>query len=186
MRQDQPDAAIDPSSTIDDDLELRSRAYDHPDATLLIGEAQEFYVALYGGPDETPFSPEEFAPPVGRFLVGYWAGEPVATGGWRFSDAGVPAVAKRPAEIKRMFVRQSARHRGFARRMLAALEADAAATGADWMILQTAHPQVAAVALYRSSGYTEIESFGYYAESDDVLNLGRPLSRSMTQRPDSR
>lgn len=186
MRQDQADAAIDPPSTIDDDLELRSRAYDHPDATLLIGEAQEFYVALYGGPDETPFSPEEFAPPVGRFLVGYWAGEPVATGGWRFSDAGVPAVARRPAEIKRMFVRQSARHRGFARRMLAALEADAAAAGADWMILQTAHPQVAAVALYRSSGYTEIESFGYYAESDDVLNLGRPLSRSMTQRPDSR
>lgn len=132
MRQDQADAAIDPPSTTDNDLELRSRAYDHPDATLLIGEAQEFYVALYGGPDETPFSPEEFAPPVGRFLVGYWAGEPVATGGWRFSDAGVPAVAKRPAEIKRMFVRQSARHRGFARRMLAALEADAAAAGADW------------------------------------------------------
>ncbi|HZA31382.1 MAG TPA: GNAT family N-acetyltransferase, partial [Propionibacteriaceae bacterium] len=98
-----------------------------------------------------------------------------------FTDAGVPAVAKRPAEIKRMFVRQSARHRGFARRMLAALEADAAAAGADWMILQTAFPQLAAVALYRSSGYTEIESFGYYAESDDVLNLGRPISRSMTQ-----
>ena len=71
------------------------------------------------------------------------------------------------------------------RALLAALEADAAAAGADWMILQTAYPQVAAVALYRSSGYTEIESFGYYAESDDVLNLGRSLSRSMTQRPGS-
>ena len=74
-----------------------------------------------------------------------------------------------------MFVRESARHRGFARQMLAALEADAAAAGADWMILETAHPQVAAVALYRSSGYTEIDSFGYYAESDGALNLGRPL-----------
>jgi len=59
--------------------------------------------------------------------------------------------------------------------MLAALEADAAAAGADWMILETAHRQVAAVALYRSSGYTEIESFGYYAGSDGVLNLGRQL-----------
>lgn len=175
MTLDRADAGSDPPSTTGAELELKPRTYDHPDATRLIAEAQEFYVALYGGPDETPFTPEEFAPPVGRFLVGYWAGEPVAIGGWRFSDAGVPAGAQRPAEIKRMFVRESARHRGYARQMLAALEADAAAAGADWMILQTAHPQVAAVALYRSSGYTEIESFGYYAESDGVLNLGRPL-----------
>ena len=175
MRLNRTDAGIDPSSTPDVEFEVRPRAYDHPDATLLIAEAQKFYVALYGGPDETPVTPEEFDPPVGRFLVGYRAEEPVATGGWRFSDAGVPAAAKRPAEIKRMFVRESARHRGYARRMLAALEADAATAGADWMILETAHPQVAAVALYRSSGYTEIDSFGYYAGSEDVLNLGRPL-----------
>ena len=172
---DQTDAEIDPSSTADGEFEVRRRAYDHPDATLLIAEAQRFYVALYGGPDETPCTPAEFAPPAGRFLVGYRAEEPVAAGGWRFSDAGVPTGARRPAEIKRMFVRESARHRGYARRMLAALEADAAAAGADWMILETAQPQVAAVALYRSSGYTEIESFGYYAGSDGALNLGRPL-----------
>ena len=176
MTSDPTDAGIDSSSITDGEFEVRSRAYDHPDATLLIAEAQEFYVALYGGPDETPFIPREFAPPSGGFLVGYWAGVPVATGGWRFSDACVPAAARRPAEIKRMFVRRSARHRGFARQMLAALEVDAAAAGADWMILETAYPQVAAVALYRSAGYTEIESFGYYAGSDDVLNLGRPLS----------
>ena len=163
------------TSTVGAELELQPRAYDHPDATLLIAEAQDFYVALYGGPDETPFSVEEFTAPRGRFLVGYLDGEPVATGGWRFSDAGVPAAARRPAEIKRMFVRTSVRHRGFARRMLHALEADAAAAGADWMILETAHPQRAAVALYRSSGYIEIESFGYYAGSDDALNLGRKL-----------
>jgi GNAT superfamily N-acetyltransferase len=169
------DGGSDPPQTTAAELELKPRAYDHPDAARLIAEAQEFYVTLYGGPDETPFNPEEFAPPVGRFLVGYWAGKPAAIGGWRFSDAGVPAAARRPAEIKRMFVRESARHRGYARQMLAALEADAAAAGADWMILETAHPQVAAVALYRSSGYTEIEAFGYYAGSDAVLNLGRPL-----------
>jgi ribosomal protein S18 acetylase RimI-like enzyme len=175
MTPDQADAESDPLSTTCAQLEVKPRAYDHPDAARLIAEAQKFYVALYGGPDETPFTPNDFAPPVGRFLVGYWAGEPVATGGWRFSDAGVPAGARRPAEIKRMFVRESARHRGHARQMLAALEADATAAGADWMILETAHRQVAAVALYRSSGYTEIEPFGYYAGSDGVLNLGRPL-----------
>jgi GNAT superfamily N-acetyltransferase len=142
---------------------------------MLVAEAQKFYIALYGGPDETPFAPEEFAPPHGAFLVGYLSGEPVATGGWRFSDAGVPADARRPAEIKRMFVRESVRKRGLARQLLAGLEAEASAAGADWMILEAAYPQVAAVALYRSAGYTPIESYGYYAGSSDVLNLGKPL-----------
>ena len=56
------DAAHGPPSTTPAELELKPRAYDHPDATRLIAEAQEFYVALYGGPDETPFTPEEFVP----------------------------------------------------------------------------------------------------------------------------
>jgi GNAT superfamily N-acetyltransferase len=149
--------------------------YDHPDVAMLVAEAQDFYFALYGGPDETPFTAADFSSPRGAFLVGYLSGEPVATGAWRFSKAGVPVEARRPAEIKRMFVRESRRNRGFARRMLAALEADAAAAGADWMILETAYPQVAAVALYRSAGYTPIQPFGYYAGHGDVLNLGKPL-----------
>ena len=164
-----------------DELDVRYVRYDHPDAVMLVAEAQDFYIALYGGPDETPFAPEDFATPRGAFLVGYLGGEPVATGGWRFSDAGVPASARRPAEIKRMFVRESVRKRGLGRRVLAALEADAAAAGADWMILETAYPQVAAVALYRSAGYAPIESYSYYAGHKEVLNLGKRLRQ---QRPE--
>lgn len=156
------------------ELDLRQVRYHHPDTAMLVAEAQDFYIALYGGPDESPFTPEEFERPRGAFLVGYLDGEPVAMGGWRFSDAGVPASARRPAEIKRMFVREAMRQRGLAHQVLAALEADAAKAGADWMILQTAYPQVAAVALYRSAGYTSIESYGYYAGSE-VLNLGKRL-----------
>ncbi len=74
-----------------------------------------------------------------------------------------------------MFVQQRARGRGFARIVLAALEASAAAAGADWMLLETGSPQVAAVSLYRSSGYVDVERFGYYAASELALNLGRPL-----------
>jgi ribosomal protein S18 acetylase RimI-like enzyme len=43
------------------------------------------------------------------------------------------------------------------------------------MLLETGQPQVAAVGLYRSSGYVDVERFGYYADSDMALNLGRPL-----------
>jgi len=161
---------------VDNQFDLRRVPYDHPDAVRLIAEAQNFYIALYGGPDQSPVTTEEFASPRGAFLVGYLEGEPVATGAWRFSNAGVPATARRPAEIKRMFVRESVRNRGLARQMLTALEADAAAAGADWMILETARPQVAAVALYRSAGYTPIESFGFYAGYSDVVNLGKRLN----------
>ena len=74
-----------------------------------------------------------------------------------------------------MFVHQRVRERGFARIVLTALEVSAAAAGADWMLLETGSPQVAAVCLYRSSGYVDVERFGYYADSELALNLGRRL-----------
>lgn len=149
--------------------------YEHPDVATLEQAAQRFYVQIYGSPDETPFTTADFTPPHGAFLVGYLDEQAVAMGGWRFRTPGVPQVARRPAEIRRMFVRECVRGRGFARLVLAALEASAAAAGADWMLLETGQPQVAAVGLYRSSGYVDVERFGYYANSDMALNLGRPL-----------
>ena len=163
------------AESVANELYVRHVPYEHPDALMLVDEAQDFYMTLYGGPDETPFTIADFTAPHGAFLVGYLSGEPVASGAWRFSLAGVPAEARRPAEIKRMFVRESKRNRGFARQMLAALEVDAARAGADWMILETAQRQVAAVGLYRSAGYTPIESFGHYAGYSQVVNLGKRL-----------
>ena len=157
------------------EFRLEPVPYEHPDVATLEQAAQQFYVQIYGSPDETPFTTADFTPPHGAFLVGYLDEQAVAMGGWRFRTPGVPRVARRPAEIRRMFVRECVRGRGFARLVLAALEASAAAAGADWMLLETGQPQVAAVGLYRSSGYVDVERFGYYADSDMALNLGRPL-----------
>jgi len=157
-------------------LKLQRVSYDHPDAVVLTGRAQAYYVELYGTPDETPFSAAEFVAPAGGFFVGYLLDRPVAMGGWRFSDAGVPQQARRPAEVKRMYVDAHRRGRGFARAVLAALEADAMGAGADWMILQTGRPQTAAVAFYQALGYDDIESFGHYAGAPEVVNLGRHLT----------
>ena len=159
-----------------EELRLEQVPYEHPDVATLEAAAQRFYIQIYGGPDGTPFTTADFSPPHGAFFVGYLKGEAVAMGGWRFRTPGVPRAAQRPAEIRRMFVREGVRGRGFARLVLAALEASAAAAGADWMLLETGQPQVAAVSLYRSSGYVDVERFGYYADSDMALNLGRPLS----------
>ena len=43
-----------------DHLDLRPTPYDHPDVVALTALAQEFYVDIYGGPDRTPFTAEEF------------------------------------------------------------------------------------------------------------------------------
>lgn len=60
--------------------------------------------------------------------------------------------------------------------LLTALEDDARAAGADWMVLETGEPQVAAVGLYRGSGYVDIAPDSLYADKPDVVSLGRVLT----------
>ena len=147
--------------------------YGHPDALLLIEEVQAEYVRRYGGRDRTPLDPQMFEPPEGSFFVGYLDGRPVTTGAWRRSP--VTALGSdRSAEVKRMYVAPAARGLGLARRMLAHLEADAAAYGAEVIVLETGLAQPEAIALYESSGYTRIPGFGYYKDA--------PLNRCFARR----
>lgn len=150
-------------------MEIRVVAYDHPDASTLVAEIQQEYVVRYGGPDGTLVDPAEFAPPLGLFLIGYLDGVPVACGGWRVHDDD-------SAEVKRMYVAPSARGRGLARAMLAELELTAKRSGYRRLILETGRKQPEAVALYRSSGYTDVPKFGYYADAPLSIHLGKPLA----------
>ena len=163
-----------PPEPLRSDLRIVPTAWDHPDARELRAAANRFYLTIYGEPDETPLHADEFVAPAGRFLVGYLDNEPVGSAGWRFSAASMVG-ARRPAEIKRMFVVEAVRGRGLARALMRAIEDEARAAGADWMILETGRPQVAAVALYRACGYTDLPAFGHYAKAPEVVNLGKPL-----------
>jgi ribosomal protein S18 acetylase RimI-like enzyme len=78
------------------------------------------------------------------------------------------------AEIKRMYVAPSARRRGLARAMLTHLEETALAAGAEVMVLETGLEQPEALALYASSGYTQIPGSGFYQDA--------PLSRCLARR----
>jgi GNAT superfamily N-acetyltransferase len=149
--------------------------YDHPDTVALTSEVQAYYQQIYGGPDDTPLGENEFAPPAGAFFIGYSGGTPVAMGGWRWHLAPLGIPADRPAEIKRMYVVESLRGRGLARRLLGHLEDSARAAGADAIVLETGRRQPAAVALYRSSGYHDIPRFGHYAHAPGAIHLGKPL-----------
>jgi GNAT superfamily N-acetyltransferase len=152
-------------------LRIDAVSYDHPDAARLIEEVQQAYVVRYGGRDDSPVDPAEFAPPGGLFLVGYLGGIGVVCGGWR---ARGPDVGT-DAEIKRMYVTPVARGRGLARRILTELERTARAAGYHRVILETGSKQPEAVGLYRSSGYTEIPAFGYYAGSPHSMHFAKVL-----------
>lgn len=157
-----------PPSDAADALILEVMAFDHPVSAGLIAEIQQTYVERYGGPDETPVDPAEFAPPTGLFLVGRIGGQPAACGGWR-------TLAPRLAEIKRMFLVPEHRGRGLSRVLLAALEDSARAAGFERMCLETGHRQPEALGLYRSSGWEPIEKYGVYRHEPGSFCFGKSL-----------
>jgi len=159
-------------------LELVTTSYDAPQVQALVARLQQEYVARYGGPDDGPISPGEFSAPDGLFVVAVDCGEPVAMGGWRRHgpDQRETAWASPVAELKRMYVVPAARGNGHARDLLTHLEAAARDSGIRWMVLETGIMQPEAIALYRSSGYADVEPFGHYAGAEQSVHLGKQLS----------
>ncbi|MFI1094360.1 GNAT family N-acetyltransferase [Streptomyces sp. NPDC020917] len=157
-------------------MEIRRTRYDHPDAVKLNDQVQLEYVVRYGDGDLTEMDAAHFDPPLGLYLLVYDVdGTPVASGGWRAQDASPEGFADGDAEVKRMFVVPEARGRGLARRLLAELEATAAAAGRSRMVLETGTKQPEAIALYQSSGYLPVAKFGYYRDHELSVCMGKPL-----------
>jgi GNAT superfamily N-acetyltransferase len=157
-------------------LEIRAVPYDQADASALTEAVQAYYQSLYDNPDPSPVDPAEFAPPSGRFFVGYLGPTPVAMGGWRWIEPLPELGAARPAEIKRMYVDVPARGRGFARAILAHLEETARSAGVDALVLSTGAVQLDAIALYRAEGYVDVPRFGFFAAYDGAVHLGKWLT----------
>jgi DNA-binding MarR family transcriptional regulator/GNAT superfamily N-acetyltransferase len=124
-----------------------------------------------------PFPDDEMRPPVGLLLVASLRGEPVGCGALRLHGAG------EPAEIKRLWVAESARGLGFGRRLMAELEGRAAEAGAPAVRLDTNGALVEAIALYRSSGYVEIERFNAEQHADHWFEKELPARRRRSPAP---
>jgi DNA-binding MarR family transcriptional regulator/GNAT superfamily N-acetyltransferase len=109
---------------------------------------------------ETGFDPgrgisaheHELRPPAGLLLVATLREEPIGCGALKFHHDA-------PAELKRMWVAESARGLGLGRRLLGELEKHAAEHGARTVRLETNKTLVEAISLYRSAGYVEVERF---------------------------
>jgi DNA-binding MarR family transcriptional regulator/GNAT superfamily N-acetyltransferase len=99
-----------------------------------------------------PAAAEDLTPPSGRLLVARRRGRPVGCGALKFHG-------REPAELKRMWVAESARGLGIGRRLLGELERRAAAEGVRVLRLETNKSLREAISLYRSAGYREVDAF---------------------------
>lgn len=120
---------------------------------------EQYYAALNASFDE-PFEvsrsldPDRDAlrPPLGAFLVARLEGAPVGC-------CGLKGNGSADGEIKRLWVSDSARGQGLATRLMAEAESRARALGMTRLRLDTNRTLTAAIAMYRSHGWTEIPAF---------------------------
>ena len=99
-----------------------------------------------------PADAHELTPPAGALFIARLRGRPVGCGALKFHGS-------EPAELKRMWIASSARSLGLGRRLLQVLEQHAREAGATMVRLETNRALTEAIALYRRSGYVEVEAF---------------------------
>ena len=148
-------------------MRLRRVPYDHPDAVRLVQAMGDELTVRYGDGGLSPATAQDFLHP-GVLLVADLDGEPVGCGGIRpyGEDAG---------ELKRMYVDPTARGKGVARAIHAALVAHARSVGMRRLQLETGTEQPEAVGHYESEGWARIPAFGHYAHDPRTRCYGLDL-----------
>lgn len=160
------------------ELSLVSASLLDPRVQRLVDEVQAYYATIYGGPDDSPVDAAEFEPPQGLLVLATLEDTGVAMGAWRRRpDLAARYGGTEVAEVKRMFVSPTARHRGHARRVLAHLESTARDAGVERLVLETGTMQPEAISLYESAGYEPTFRFGHYADSELSRYFAKALAR---------
>ena len=162
--------------------DLRLVSPTHPAAAPLLAGLRHEYHRDYGpavAADLDLYSPIEFLPPGGAFLIAEEGGMTVAGGALRRLCNGV-------GEIKRMWTSPAHRGRCHARRVLGALEQAAVRRGYHTLRLETGNLQLAAIALYTSAGYTEVQPYGhYFSENPQCVTYEKRLDIRDDLAPDA-
>lgn len=137
------------------------------DALAMIDESEVEQAAIYPPEVRYAFSPEQLLNANVRFLTAYEADRVVGCGGIAPCDGY--------AELKRIFVTRSARQRGIAARIVAALEDLAREEGYRTVRLETGLASPDALALYEKTGYRKIGPFGAYDENGSSVFMEKDL-----------
>jgi putative acetyltransferase len=137
---------------------------DHPDIVALVADQQRELAASEPG-DRVRYPLHDEI----EFVLGTVEGRPVACG-------ALQHLSPTEAEVKRMYVVPGARGAGRARKLLAAIEARAAARGYRLLMLETGTRLAGAIALYESSGFTRVPAYGQYAGNPHSVCFAKPLT----------
>jgi ribosomal protein S18 acetylase RimI-like enzyme len=138
-------------------VSFRESGLDDPVAISLVTEyfdmRAETFPAELGAYTLKFSAPSDFVPPNGVFLtVVDDDGEAIGCGGLRM-------ITPTRFEVKHLWIQPRAQGRGLGRQLLGELEDRASALGATEVVLDTNANLVAAGALYRSSGYANIQPY---------------------------
>lgn len=79
------------------------------------------------------------------------------------------------AEVKRVFVKEEYRGKGISRKLMELLESAAREQGYRYLVLESGEPLVAAMELYRKSGYEIIPNYGQYKDMPDSICMKKEL-----------
>jgi putative acetyltransferase len=138
-----------------DDVRIEVAQAATDEVRLLIGELEAVLAAVYPPEQRHGLSLDAIFQPHVRFFLARLHGAAVGCGG----------VALFPdyAEVKRMYVRDTARGQGIADAILAHIEQEVRSAGLSVLRLETGVRQVAAMRLYARAGFCECPAFGDYA-----------------------
>jgi len=129
---------------------------DSPDAQQLIGELDTHLEAFpYPAESRHAFSVEKLLSDAVVFFVMRFDAEPVAC-------CGLKLFGKEYGEVKRMYVREGYRGRGFGKAMLDHLATYALQNGVSLLRLETGIYQKEAIGLYERYGFQRRSPFGEY------------------------
>ena len=120
---------------------------------LEYAESLGFSLCFQSFDEELASLPGMYAPPEGRLLIAYLDGEAVGCAALHKLEDGI-------CEMKRLYVRPSARGLGIGKKLSEQIVSEARLIGCRRMRLDTIATQMpAAVALYRAQGFREIEPY---------------------------
>ena len=143
-------------------------------ATELLALSDAYMASLYPAESNHMESPAALAQPHVRFVGLAINGEVVGCGAVKVLEDD-----EAYGEIKRVFVKDDHRGRGFSRDLMAHLEDHLRAQGIALARLETGIHQPEALALYRKLGYVERPPFGAYQADPLSVFMEKRLNRPL-------
>lgn len=150
-------------------LEIRPEPPRQPEVIALLEASDAFSEALYPPESNHLLDVSSLEKPTVRFFVARRAGTAIGCGSIVLAPDGT-------AEIKRMFVAETARGSGCAQALMATLEEAARAEGVTALRLETGIHSHAAIRLYERHGFARIPPFADYWDDPLSVFMEKPLA----------